>query len=78
MDVDEVPGKKKQRLRVPSTVMETLRAILADVTTLEQYSYYMLIALERKLLFYHNNVTMVAESGIQRQKSFPDEFKRFG
>ena len=51
MEVDEVAGEKKRRLRVPPTVMETLRAILADVITLEQYSYYMLIALERKLLF---------------------------
>ena len=75
MEVDEVAGEKKRRLRVPPTVMETLRAILANVITLEQYSYYMLIALERELLFYHNKVTMVAESGIQRRKSVPDEFK---
>ena len=35
MDVDEVAGEKKQRLRVPPTVTETQRAILADVPTLE-------------------------------------------
>ena len=35
MDVDDVAEKKKQRLRVPPTVTETLRAILADAPTLE-------------------------------------------
>ena len=35
MDVDDVVEKKKQRLRVPLTVTETLRAILADAPTLE-------------------------------------------
>ena len=35
MDIDEVAGEKKQRLRVPPTVTETQRAILADVPTLE-------------------------------------------
>ena len=35
MDVDDVTEKKKQRLRVPPTVTETLRAILADAPTLE-------------------------------------------
>ena len=34
MDVDEV-AEKKQRLRVPPTVTETQRAMLADVPTLE-------------------------------------------
>ena len=75
MDVDEVAGEKKQQLRVPQTVTGRLRAILADVTTLEQYSYYMLIAIERELSFYHNKLIMVAESGMQRRKSVSDEFK---
>ena len=35
MDVDDAVEKKKQRLRVPLTVMEMLRAILADAPTLE-------------------------------------------
>ena len=35
MDVDDVAEKKKPRLRVPPTVTETLRAILADAPTLE-------------------------------------------
>ena len=60
---------------VPPTVTETLRAILAGAPTLEQYSYYMLIALEMELSFYHNKLIMVAESGVQRRKSVPDEFK---
>ena len=35
----------------------------------------MSIALERELSFYHNKSIMVAESGIQRRKCVPDEFK---
>ena len=35
IDVDDVAEKKKQRLRVPPTVTETLGAILADAPTLE-------------------------------------------
>ena len=43
MDVDDVAEKKKQRLRVPPTVTETLRAILADAPTLEWYSYVLFV-----------------------------------
>ena len=35
----------------------------------------MLITLERELSFYHHKVTIAAESGTQRRRNVPDEFK---
>ena len=77
MNVDEVAGEKKQRLSSTNCNrdIESYFSRCAAAPTLEQYSYYMLIALERELSFYHNKLIMVAESGVQRRKSVPDEFK---